>query len=82
MSSIEASAQTFANFMINSLIEFYDKFTDIRQQHKYLLEYLAYMFRPVNRSSSGHQYSESEVLLDTGIPIFSIVNYILYCLQL
>ena len=42
--------------------EVYDKFTDIRQHNKYLLEYLGYMFRPVNRSSSGHQYSESEVL--------------------
>jgi len=40
----------------------YDKFTDIRQQNKYLLEYIGYMFRPVNRSSSCHQYSESEVL--------------------
>ena len=40
----------------------YDKFTDIRQHNKYSLEYLGFMFRPVNRSSSGHQYSESEVL--------------------
>ena len=40
----------------------YDKFTDIRQHNKYVLEYLGYMFRPVKRSSSGHQYSESEVL--------------------
>ena len=47
---------------LSGLLEVYDRFTDIRQHNKYLLEYLDYMFRPVNRSSSGHQYSESEVL--------------------
>ena len=46
----------------NKLFVVYDKFTDICQHNKYLLEYLGYVFRPVNRSSSGHQYSESEVL--------------------
>ena len=47
---------------IKLILVVYNKFTDIRQHDKYLLEYLGYMFRPVNRSSSGHQYSESEVL--------------------
>ena len=42
--------------------EIYNKFTDIRQHNKYLLEYIGYMFRPVNRSSSCHQLSESKVL--------------------
>jgi len=32
----------------------YNKINNIRQ-HNYLLEYIGYMFRPVNRSSSGHQ---------------------------
>jgi len=33
----------------------YNKISIIRQHNKYLLEYKDYMFRPVNRSSSGHQ---------------------------
>jgi len=33
----------------------YNKFTDIRKHNNYLLEHIGYMFRPVNRSSSGHQ---------------------------
>ena len=35
----------------------------IRQQNKYFLEYIDYVFRPVNRSSSGHQSNKSKVLL-------------------
>ena len=30
--------------------EVHNKFTDIRQQNKCLLEHIGYMFRPVNRS--------------------------------
>jgi len=33
-----------------------------RQQNKRLLQYTGYMFRPVNRSSSGLQQSKSQVL--------------------
>jgi len=33
--------------------EINDKLTNIRQHNKYLLEYIGYMFRPVNKSSSG-----------------------------
>jgi len=33
--------------------EAYNKFTNIRQHNNYLLEHIGYMFRPVNRSSSG-----------------------------
>ena len=44
--------------------EVYNKTTNIRvrQQNKYLLEYISYMFRHVNKSSSGHRLSESKVL--------------------
>ena len=33
----------------------YNKINNIRQHNTYLLQYIGYMFRPVNRSSSGHQ---------------------------
>jgi len=35
--------------------EVYNKTTDIHHQNKYLLEYLGYMFRHINKSSSGHR---------------------------
>jgi len=38
------------------------KLTNTRQHNKCLLEYIGYMFRPVNRSSSGPQQSKSQVL--------------------
>jgi len=38
------------------------------------LEYIGYMFRPVNRSSSGHQSKKSKVLLRYWDP--NIYNYI------
>jgi len=41
----------------------YNKFTNIRQHNSYLLDHIDYMFRPVNRSSSGHQQNKSKVLL-------------------
>jgi len=50
--------------------EVYNKFTNIRQHKKYLLEHIGYMFRPVNTSSSGLQQKKSRVLLrnlDTNI---------------
>ena len=40
------------------------------------LEYVGYMFRPVNRSSSGHQSNKSNVLLRYWDP--NIYNYIQY----
>ena len=43
------------NYTIKSLI--YVSTTDI------YLDYIGYMFRPVNRSSSGHQSNKSKVLL-------------------
>ena len=33
--------------------ELSNKLTSTRQHNKYLLEHIGYMFRPVNRSSSG-----------------------------
>ena len=33
-----------------------------RQHNKYLLEYIGYMYRPVNRSSSGLHRNKSQVL--------------------
>jgi hypothetical protein len=43
--------------------EVYNKFTNTRQHNKYLLEHIGYMFRPVNRSSSGLQQNKSKVML-------------------
>jgi len=43
--------------------EVYNKFTNIHQQNKYLLERIGYMFRPVNKSSSGLQQNKSKLLL-------------------
>jgi len=42
----------------------------------FYLEYVGYMFRPVNRSSSGHQSNKSNVLLRYWDPI--IDSYIQY----
>ena len=36
--------------------------TNTRQHNKCLLEYIRYMFQPVNRLSSGLQQSKSQVL--------------------
>jgi len=41
----------------------YNKFTNIRQHNNYLLDHIGYMFRPVNRLSSGLQQNKSKVLL-------------------
>jgi len=38
------------------------KLTNTRQNNKYLLEYIGYMFRPVNRLSSDLQQSKSQEL--------------------
>jgi len=43
--------------------EVYNKFPNTRQHNKYLLQQIGYMFRPVNRSSSGLQQNKSKVLL-------------------
>jgi len=51
------------------------KLTNTRQHNKYLLEYIGYMFRPVNRSSSGFQQNKSQVLFKYWDPcIFTVVN--------
>jgi hypothetical protein len=51
------------------------KLTSTRQHYKYLLQYICYMFRPVNRTSSGLQQNESQVLFRYGDPnIFAAVN--------
>jgi len=46
----------------------HNKFTNIRQHNNYLLGHIDYMFRPVNRSSSGLQQNESKVLLENWDP--------------
>ena len=38
--------------------------TSTRQHNKYLLGYIGYMFRPVNRSSSGLHQNKSQMLLE------------------
>ena len=40
-----------------------NKLINTYQHNERLLEYRGYMFRPVNRSSSGHQTNKSKVLL-------------------
>jgi len=54
--SVPASKRFFINnFQTSGGLYIYNKINNIRQHNKYLLEYICYMFRPVNRSSSGHQ---------------------------
>ena len=48
--------------------EVYNKFTNIRQHNNYLLDHTGYMFRPVNRSSSGLQQNKSKVRLENWDP--------------
>jgi hypothetical protein len=50
-----ASRSALTKYTINSMV--YVSTTNI------YLEYIGYMFRPVNRSSSGHQSKKSKVLL-------------------
>ena len=53
---------------------YFNKFTDTRQHNSYLLDHMGYMFRPVNRSSSGLRQNKSNVLFrKIGIPIFCTV---------
>ena len=52
-----------------------NKLTSTRQHNKYLFEYIGYMFRTVNRSSSGLQHNKSQVLFRYWDPnIFTVVN--------
>ena len=51
------------------------KLTNTLQHNKYLLQYVGYMFRPVNRPSSGLQQNKSQVLFRYWDPnIFTAVN--------
>jgi len=64
---------------VHTLNQYYlhlnNKVTSARQHNKYLLQYTGYMFRPVNRSSSGLQQNKSQVLFRYWDPnIFTIVN--------
>jgi hypothetical protein len=63
-----ASWSALTKYTTNSLV--YVSTTDI------YLEYIGYMFRPANRSSSGHQSNKSKVLLRYWDP--NIYNYIQY----
>ena len=63
-----ASRSALTKYTIKSLV--YVSTTNI------YLEYIGYMFRPVNRSSSGHQSNKSKVLLRYSDP--NIYNYIQY----
>jgi len=56
-----AASRRRPGFQNNLLV--YSKFTNIRQHKNYLLDHIGYMFRPVNRSSSGLQQSKSKMLL-------------------
>ena len=48
--------------------EVYNKINNIRQHNKYLLEYIGYMFQPVNRSSSTILHQRDLTWHDTIIP--------------
>ena len=70
------SLPTYPPYTINSLV--YVSTTNI------YLDYTGYMFRPVNRSSSGHQSNKSKVLLSYWDPpqLYTIQNLVLikiYC---
>jgi len=55
--------------------EINNKLTSTRQHNKYFLDYIGYMFRLVNRSSSGLQQNKSQVLFRYWDPnIFTAVN--------
>jgi len=54
--------------IFSNVIILYNKFTNIRQHNNYLLERIGYMFRLVNRSSSGLQQIESKVLFKYWVP--------------
>ena len=58
----------------------HNKFTNIRQHNNYLLDHIGYMFRPVNRSSSGLQQNKSKVLLKNWDPniLYSLNKYIIW----
>jgi len=59
--------------------EINNKLIGTRQHSKYLLEYIGYMFRTVNRSSSGLQQSKSQMLFRYCDPnIFTVVKYITF----
>ena len=52
-----------------------NKLNSTRQHNKYVLQYIGYMFRPVNRSSSGLHRNSLGCCLGIGIPnIFTVVN--------
>jgi len=42
--------------------ELNNKLTNTRQHNKYLLEYIGYMFRTVDRSSSGLQWNVADAV--------------------
>ena len=63
-----ASRSALTKYKMKSLV--YVRTTNI------YLEYIGYMFRPVNRPSSGHQSNKSKVLLRYWDP--NICNYIQY----
>jgi len=55
--------------------EINNKLICTRQHNKYLLEYIGYIFRPVNRLSSGLQQNKSQVLFRYWDPnIFTVLN--------
>jgi len=56
--------------------EIYNKFKNIRQHNKHLLEHTGYMFRPVNRSLSGLQQNKSKVLLRNWDPNIFLPDFV------
>ena len=73
---VEIKKHYFFREGITKCSDVYSKVTGIRQHKKHLLEYIGYMFRPVNRLSSGHQSSKSKVLLRYWDPnIYSYIQY-------
>jgi len=52
----------FKEGITNCSNEINNKLTSTRQHKKYLLQYLGYMFRPVNGLSSGLQQNKFQVI--------------------
>ena len=60
----------------------YNTLTNSRQDNKCLLEYVGYMFQPVNRSLSGLQQSKSQVLFWILVSQYlHLLTYIKYDIQ-
>jgi len=77
---VQQTAQLVINNNFKEVItkcynELNNKLTSTLPHNQYLLEHIGYMFRPVDRSSSGLQQNKSQALFRYWDPnIFTVVN--------